>query len=169
MNPSLVSYMLNVSIMTGIFAVFAALELLLLGGVGWLLHHRWGDNLLRRLLPSMAVSIAIAVAVIPAFIGLAGLLRYKSPADFLFGQALLRADWEAYVSYARLAFLALYAALVILGGTIGFVRTRETKHATHAGIATSLAQLVYLLSTLGVADFFNVCLIGIPFLLPASC
>ncbi len=163
------SYLLNIAVSIGMLAGTALVYVLLLRGLGWLLSRWKKTPISRTLWLSIVTSLAVAVIAVPLFQGIAGLYRYDPLGGNLSGIGRERGDWQSYVLISQIAFLALYGFLVVFGGGIGFARARHTPRVAKEVIDTVVAISLYLLAILPFVDFVNACVLGKPFLLPASC
>ncbi len=107
MNPNVWPYLLHIGVFMGILVCIAIIHIALLSGLGSLASRWRGNELFRTLWLAIVRAIVVAVIALLLFISIIG---------FVLGG--LRADWQMYVSIARIAFFALDGSLVVLGSVI---------------------------------------------------
>ncbi|MDP9372927.1 MAG: hypothetical protein M3Q65_10860 [Chloroflexota bacterium] len=149
-----------------LLAVAGLVYLVLLGGLAALLGRRWGGRPARALWLAVALSVGAIVLAVPLFETIAAAFRHEAPGF----SGPYRQDLATYHFWARTAFFTLYGLALALGGLLGYrLGRRSGERGGATSLASALAVLLFLLLTLPVVDFFNACLVGVPFVLDNRC
>jgi len=157
MDPVLRSYLLSMAGWLAILAGIGLAYILFLGGLALVLSRWWDGGFWQAFWISAVIAVAFMVIGVPLFQMVATLFRSDG-------------GLETYFTWVRLAFFSFYGFAVLLSGVIGYTfGQRLARRGRAASFASALSLLLFLVVSLPIIDFSNACIIGRPFILPASC
>jgi hypothetical protein len=124
----------------------------------WLVRRLWGDGASRALWDSAKVGLLMFIVAVPLFWLVAMFLRSRG---LLSGAQSELARSGMLVQWARVWFFALYGALLLSAGAVGYrLAQRHGSQPFAIAAASGVAMLVLLLATLLYVDGFNTCIVG---------
>jgi hypothetical protein len=135
---------------------------LLLRGTLWLVRRQWGNGTAQALWDSVKLGLLLFVVAVPLFWLVAKFLR---SGGLLSGAQSELARSGMLVQWARVAFFALYGALLLTSGAVGYrLAHRLGSPPLAMAAASGVAMLVLLLATLLYVEAFNACIVGSAFI-----